>query len=204
MLGRSREVGSAPSGTQTQEAHPAVYGQHGNARSWFNLVDSAPRRSNLMPDTQTHVFRVSFSPKIYRDFEIPSARSLYQLASAIVDVYGFYFDHCFGFYSTLKGDYFESPVRYELFVDIGEADDEPGRPPARSVEKTRIATAFPEVAPRCGSCSTTATNGTSRSRRSATATRRRRSGIRGFSNPPARRRCSIRSRRRGGDNFSPA
>jgi hypothetical protein len=94
---------------------------------------------------QTHVFRASFSPRIYRDFEIPSARSLYQLASAIVDVYGFYFDHCFGFYNTLKGYYFDSPVRYELFVDIGEADDKPGRPPAHSVEKTQIATAFPGV-----------------------------------------------------------
>jgi hypothetical protein len=27
-----------------------------------------------MADTQIHVFRVSLSPKIYRDFEIPSAK----------------------------------------------------------------------------------------------------------------------------------
>jgi hypothetical protein len=98
-----------------------------------------------MADTQTHVFRAAFSPKIYRDFEIPSRRSLYQLASAIVDAYGFYFDHCFGFYSKLTGNYFDSPVCYELFVDIGEAGNEPGRPPARSVERTRIADAFPAV-----------------------------------------------------------
>jgi hypothetical protein len=39
-----------------------------------------------MAEAQTHVFRVSFSPKVYRDFEILSAKSLYDLASEIVRV----------------------------------------------------------------------------------------------------------------------
>jgi len=102
-------------------------------------------RPRVAANTQTHVFRVSFSPNLYRDFEIPSARSLYQLASAIIDAYGFYFDHCFGFYDKLDGDYFKSPIRYELFFDIDEIEDPPGLPPSRSVEKTRIAAAFPQV-----------------------------------------------------------
>jgi hypothetical protein len=36
-----------------------------------------------MADTQIHVFRVSLSPKIYRDCEIPSAKNLYELAAEI-------------------------------------------------------------------------------------------------------------------------
>ena len=35
-----------------------------------------------MAEAQTHVFRVSLSPKIYRDFEILSAKNLYDLARA--------------------------------------------------------------------------------------------------------------------------
>ena len=33
-----------------------------------------------MAEAQTHVFRVSLSAKVYRDFEILSARNLYDLA----------------------------------------------------------------------------------------------------------------------------
>jgi hypothetical protein len=44
------------------------------------------------------------------------------------------------FYSKVKGNIYDSPVRYELFVDMGEDDSE-----ARSVKQTRIAEAFPSV-----------------------------------------------------------
>ena len=37
-----------------------------------------------MAEAQTHVFRVSLSPKIYRDFEILSAKNLCDLAGEIV------------------------------------------------------------------------------------------------------------------------
>ena len=47
-------------------------------------------------------------------------------------------DHAFGFYSKLTGHVFDSPVKYELFADMGESD-------ARSVKRTRIAEAFPAV-----------------------------------------------------------
>ena len=89
-----------------------------------------------MAEPQTHVFRVSLGPKLYRDFEILSAKSLYDLAELIVQVFGFDLDHAFGFYSKLSGQVFDSPVRYELFADIGESD-------AGSVKRTRIVEAFP-------------------------------------------------------------
>jgi Plasmid pRiA4b ORF-3-like protein len=91
-----------------------------------------------MAEAQTHVFRVSLSPKVYREFETLSAKNLYDLAGAIVRIFGFDFDHAFGFYSKLTGNVFSSPVKYELFADMGESK-------ARSVKRTRIVEAFPTV-----------------------------------------------------------
>ena len=54
--------------------------------------------------------------------------------------FDFNFDHAFGFYSGLKGNIYQSPVRYELFVDRGE-----GEGGARSVKRTRVVEAFPSV-----------------------------------------------------------
>ena len=93
-----------------------------------------------MAESETLVFRASLRPKIYRDIEIASTSSLYTLAQAIVRSFDFDFDHAFGFYSKLKGNIYDSPVRYELFVDIGEGEGD-----ARSVKRTRVAAAFPSV-----------------------------------------------------------
>jgi hypothetical protein len=86
----------------------------------------------------THIFRLSVQKPVYRDIEILSDKSLYDLAKAIVDAFNFNFDHAFGFYSKLTGNYFDSPIKYELFADMGESE-------ARSVKRTRIAEAFPRV-----------------------------------------------------------
>jgi hypothetical protein len=91
-------------------------------------------------ESETLVFRASLRPKIYRDIEIAGTSSLYTLAQAIVRSFDFDFDHAFGFYSKLKGNIYDSPVRYELFVDIGE-----GEGGARSVKRTRVIKAFPSV-----------------------------------------------------------
>jgi hypothetical protein len=91
-----------------------------------------------MVEGQTHVFRASLSRKVYRDFEIPSAKTLYDLAEAIIDLFGFDLDHAFGFFSKLTGRIFDSPVKYELFSDMGEGE-------ARSVKRTQIVDAFPRV-----------------------------------------------------------
>jgi len=89
---------------------------------------------------QTHVFRASLTPKVYREIEMPSTGKLYDLAEAIIRAFDFSFDHAFGFYSKLTGNMYDSPVKYELFVDMGEADSD-----AKSVKRTTVAQAFPRV-----------------------------------------------------------
>jgi hypothetical protein len=91
-----------------------------------------------MVESQTQIFRASLGAKVYRDFEVLSAKNLYDLAGAIVRVFGFDFDHAFGFYSKLTAHVFDSPVKYELFADMGESG-------ARSVKRTRIIDAFPAI-----------------------------------------------------------
>jgi hypothetical protein len=43
-----------------------------------------------MPRASTHIFRVRLWPKVYRDIEIDSRKSLYDLAAAIVRAFGFF------------------------------------------------------------------------------------------------------------------
>ncbi len=98
---------------------------------------------------RTHIVRAKlmFDKRTTRDIEIPSDENLYALAAAIVDSFGFDFDHAFGFYDQLGPNFYDSPVRYELFVDMG-ADDDWGdptrRPKARSVKRTKISRALTE------------------------------------------------------------
>jgi hypothetical protein len=100
------------------------------------------RDGGTMAQAGTQVFRVSLNPKIYRDIEIPSSNKLYGLAAAIVEAFGFDFDHAFGFYSLLKGNILGSPIKYELFADMAGMDAESD---ARSVKRTRICEAFDEI-----------------------------------------------------------
>ncbi|RIH89477.1 IS1096 element passenger TnpR family protein [Calidithermus roseus] len=57
----------------------------------------------------------------YRVIAIPPERSLYELAEAITDAFGFSFDHAFGFYNKLKNPY-DSSESYELFSDLEEEE----------------------------------------------------------------------------------
>ena len=93
-----------------------------------------------MAGATTHIFRASLRPKLYRDIEIDSEKSLDDLAEGIVGAFDFDLDHAFGFYSKLTGHYHDSPIKYELFADLegGESD-------AKSVRHTKIAQAFPDV-----------------------------------------------------------
>ena len=93
-----------------------------------------------MADTSTRIFRASLRGRLYRDIELPSSKPLEDLAAAIVNAFGFDFDHAFGFYSSLKGNYSKSPERYELFADLGDADEG-----VKSVRRTKLSTAFPEL-----------------------------------------------------------
>lgn len=92
-----------------------------------------------MSRTSTHIFRVRLRPRVYREIEIPSERSLYDLAAVIVQAFDFDLDHAFGFFSKLDEHVFDSPVRYELFADL-DGGSESG-----SVKRTKVAQAFPAV-----------------------------------------------------------
>ena len=93
-----------------------------------------------MAGATTHILRASLRPRLYRDIEIDSGKSLYDLAEGIVGAFDFDLDHAFGFYSKLTSHYFDSPSKYELFADLegGESD-------AGSVKRTKVAQAFPDV-----------------------------------------------------------
>jgi hypothetical protein len=93
-----------------------------------------------MAETDALVFRVSLEPNMYRDIEVAGRATLYALAEAIVTSFDFDFDHAFGFYSKLTGGFLNSPRRYELFADMGEA--EAG---SKGVKRTPVTEAFPKV-----------------------------------------------------------
>lgn len=86
-----------------------------------------------MIDAETLIFSASLTPKVYRAFKIADTSSLYVLAQAVVRSFEFDFAHTFGFYSKLKGRIHDLHIWYELFVDIGEYEDE-----ARNIKRTRV------------------------------------------------------------------
>jgi hypothetical protein len=95
-----------------------------------------------MTEPGTHIVRVTLQdePTIFREIEVESRRTLSDLAEATVHAFGFEFDHAFGFYSKLTGqDVMRSQPKYELFADMGEKTE------AKSVRKTSVADAFPDV-----------------------------------------------------------
>ena len=101
-----------------------------------------PRRSKrtvARAEATIHGLRASLKPHVYRDIEIDSDRSLFELAHVITKAFGFDFEHAFGFFNRLTGRVFSSPVRYELF-----ADEETGGE-ARRVHQATIAQAIPRA-----------------------------------------------------------
>jgi hypothetical protein len=69
-----------------------------------------------------------------REIEVREDSNLYHLAEAIVQAYGFDFDHAFGFFSRTGDDYLHSERKYELFADMPNlAAEHP-----RSVQRTQI------------------------------------------------------------------
>jgi len=100
----------------------------------------------MKSDKHDYIFDVSMQEcgaygvkgKVLRRIQISENKSLYSFAKAITQAFGFYFDHCFGFYDNIKNNH-ESNIVYELFVDIGE---EPTAPMAKGVKNTKIRQAF--------------------------------------------------------------
>jgi hypothetical protein len=74
----------------------------------------------------------------FRVLEIPGDFTLYSLAEVIVDSFGFYFDHPFGFYDNIK-KWPNSNEGYELFADLGEESEFKG------VKRTKMSKAFDQI-----------------------------------------------------------
>lgn len=79
-----------------------------------------------------------FKEDVRRKIRLPGSKSLYNFAKVITKTFGFYFDHCFGYYDNFQR-YHDSKKAYELFVDIGE---EHTSPTTKGVKKTQICQAF--------------------------------------------------------------
>src|SRR3954468_9160906 len=95
-----------------------------------------------MAEAATHIFRVSLRNRrsVRRDIEIESAKTLADLAEAIVQAFDFDFDHAFDFYPETKGRaVMRGRPAYELFADMDAATE------TQSVRKTKVAQAFTEV-----------------------------------------------------------
>jgi len=96
-----------------------------------------------MKGQTTVILRIALAQakSIYREIEIEESKSLYRLAAAIVQAFGFDFDHAFGFYSGLTPSKMHRQLpKYELFADMGEAE-----PDVLGVKKTKISQAFPKI-----------------------------------------------------------
>ena len=78
--------------------------------------------------------------KILRKIKVDGRKNLYHLARMITQAFGFFFDHCFGFYDNFER-YHDSKKSYELFHDIGE---ESLNSETKGVYDARIAQAFKE------------------------------------------------------------
>lgn len=75
----------------------------------------------------------------WRELEITPDKTLEKLAEGIVKAFGFDFDHAFGFYSSLDYHYYDAQYKYELFADLGEADEG-----VMGVQKTKVKDVFPD------------------------------------------------------------
>jgi hypothetical protein len=95
-----------------------------------------------MAQHETLILRAALErdKSVWRDIEIEASQSLYRLAEAILESFGFDFDHAFGFYSGLTPAKMRQRPCYELFADMGEAD-----PDVLGVKKTKVVQAFPAV-----------------------------------------------------------
>jgi hypothetical protein len=84
-------------------------------------------------------FRAKLGTGLWRDLDIEGSDTLETLSAAILAAYNFQCDHCYGFYSKLKGNKSKSDEVYELF-----ADQEEGSPNenAKGVQETIIDEVF--------------------------------------------------------------
>lgn len=114
------------------------------SKNMFRRVEQNPHKKYPL-QTMYYTFDIwierEADAKVLRKIRIPGSKSLYNFARVITGAFSFYFDHCFGFYDTLK-DRENCKKAFELFVDVGE---EPTRRVAKGVKKVKIAQAFEKL-----------------------------------------------------------
>lgn len=111
-------------------------------RDLDSLLDATRTASS-----SAYILRARFvnDKKIVRYIHVLPNSTLYNCAFAIVDAFGFAFDHCFGFYDKLNQYQNTSGAtkRYELFSDL---DEEEGiEPKCPGTYKTKIKQLWQEV-----------------------------------------------------------
>lgn len=111
-----------------------------------NQSSKKAKKGNYPPQMTYYTFDIwiekkggtVFTKKVRRKIRLPGSKNLYNFARVITGAFGFYFDHCFGYYDNFQR-YHDSKKAYELFVDIGE---EPLRSGTKGVKKTQIFQVF--------------------------------------------------------------
>ncbi|NMB41376.1 MAG: hypothetical protein GX996_05515 [Firmicutes bacterium] len=95
-------------------------------------IDAGEMQDDDLDKEKVFVFRVTVTDSYgrvrgypYRTIAVPEDFTLYELGEAIIDSFGFDFDHAFGFYDNIKR-WTNSVEAYELFADIHEGGDFPG------------------------------------------------------------------------------
>lgn len=83
--------------------------------------------------------------KCYREIEATEDKTLAKLAQWIVKAFDFDLDHAYGFYNSLKLNYFDSDEKYELFSDMDSGVEPIGKGIPKSVEKTKISSVFTQL-----------------------------------------------------------
>ncbi|OGS44961.1 MAG: hypothetical protein A2539_04605 [Elusimicrobia bacterium RIFOXYD2_FULL_34_15] len=100
-----------------------------------------------MKDNQTikiYIFEIWLEEnegKVSRRIQIAGKDALYNFAKIITKSFGFYFDHCFGFYDNFNR-LNNSTKAFELFVDVGET---PLSEITKGVKKTKVSQAFENI-----------------------------------------------------------
>ena len=100
----------------------------------------------FLPMAKEYVFKITMDGfdkrKLWRKVAVKDSTTLYRFAGVILDAFDFDRDHCFGFYSEMKRNMYDSDRVYEYFVDVveedGEDDDFGVTPGALGTKKTRV------------------------------------------------------------------
>jgi len=96
-------------------------------------------KARLFKATLKRVRGTRVRRKVWRELAVPDRADLYRLGKGIVEAFGLFFDHPFGFYDDLSDPY-RAARQYELFVDLDEEEaDEAGEAFELALAETLLA-----------------------------------------------------------------